>query len=639
MTDKIKVCILCSNQHIQQTAKEANQTPSISPRESTTYLICNKCGTCACLECTTLIYEAIPKKLQQSDMWCQFLSKYIPDLVSKNITIPIGHCCEIKVGNNESKPLLAWSPKAITPQSKSRSKSKRKKRRSQLRVKQNQSKHHKKGDQEPTNEFLVEVSDDDINDLCWKEEHDKTLKTPYLPKIRYSGYIHFFGTNLLVDSPMDGDIDIHAVGAIGDKKLPNYTTGILHCVLSTKTCISLHKNNIEAKSFEEMKLLKSTKDQTLSFDIQVPYDDHKKTFRVNLISIPVVVPSNQTVTGLKGLNNLSDEMVKNCYRFESGSQSTDVDCTIILGEMPTSMNQADVLLLFRFHNLKDYTDEFASNFFRNVIGKTGKSGYEVNRTGGSGGVTTTPAQDKLLHFMHNHLTSVPRVVKAVKFIQRPTCYEIFYIGVRQNVRKVARYRYTPPKLGGSFVLTPKEFVASPFLVHFAECKVIAALIIDTLSKFEYSVAIESVEKEISNITLCSNLAKQIKDDSKRRLASLTMYNECNRHSIVAYNVGYHLDRFDKGIASLENKAVFKLPHRNWNNAMQNTYQSRGGGKNMEEFCFALLDWGRAKKSERTVALNMGIIATNQKLTQTAIDAYFVSHPNMREAFNEASQAI
>ena len=31
--------------------------------------------------------------------------------------------------------------------------------------------------------------------------------------------------------------------------------------------------------------------------------------------------------------------------------------------------------------------------------------------------------------------------------------------------------------------------------------------------------------------------------------------------MVCYNAGYHYDRFDNGIASLENKVVFKVPRK------------------------------------------------------------------------------
>ena len=109
----------------------------------------------------------------------------------------------------------------------------------------------------------------------------------------------------------------------------------------------------------------------MAFDIQLPYDkyDHKKTFCINALSIHVVGPSNQAVAHLKGQNDLSDKMMKSCYCFKSVSQSTGVDYTIILWEISISTKQANVLLLFRFHNLKDYSDEFVSNFFRNLIEK------------------------------------------------------------------------------------------------------------------------------------------------------------------------------------------------------------------------------------------------------------------------------
>ena len=107
--------------------------------------------------------------------------------------------------------------------------------------------------------------------------------------------------------------------------------------------------------------------------------------------------------------------------------------------------------------------------------------------------------------------------------------------------------------------------------------------------------------------------------------------------MVCYNAGYHYDRFDNGIASLENKVVFKVPrkHIHENALISNIDQCRGGGKILGEYHYAILDWGRDSQNRRKVAINTGIINSNQILTQHKLDEFFVSNPNLKDAFDIA----
>ena len=133
----------------------------------------------------------------------------------------------------------------------------------------------------------------------------------------------------------------------------------------------------------------------------------------------------------------------------------------------------------------------------------------------------------------------------------------------------------------------------------------------------FQIATKSVHQELQHIECCFKISCFCKDLKTLRLCTLLLYNEFNKHSIVCYNVGYHYDRFDNGIASLENKVVFKFPqkHIHENTLISNIDQCRGGGKILGEYHYAILDWGRDLQNRRNVAINIGIINSDQVLSQ------------------------
>lgn len=457
---------------------------------------------------------------------------------------------------------------------------------------------------------------------------------------RYAGYIHFWGTQLLIDSPIDGDVDIHGVGCIGEKSAADYVHGVLHCVLSTQTCIRLALNDIHGKSFDELRHC-TTLFSKATVTVKLPYEVQERQLSIDVIRVPVELPSPKEMKKLKGTNDLTDKDVQDCYVFEKGCQSDEIDLTVIIGIMPLEIKQEDVLLLMRFHSHIKYESDFASTIFNSLIGKdkknAGCTGFEVARSGGSGGLTTSPYNDRLLQFFHHHHSSSPRVSKALKVIQKRTTYKIYYIGVQKNKRKVARATYTPPRLGGTFKIDPAMFGRMPFFVDFAETKIIGALVLRKIGTMPGNVIIapESVSQELEHLRIADIVSTNCKDVLKKRKVVLTLFNEFNMHSIVCYNVGYHVDCFDKGMPSLENKIVFKLHHRHAMNERALVQdQSRGGGQRLGEFHFALLDWGRNRR-KREAALQMGIIQPNQQVTQRVIQDFFQANPNLQRAFDAA----
>ena len=70
-----------------------------------------------------------------------------------------------------------------------------------------------------------------------------------------------------------------------------------------------------------------------------------------------------------------------------------------------------------------------------------------------------------------------------------------------------------------------------------------------------------MNQELQHIECCFKISSLFEDLKTSMLCTLLLYNEFNKHSMVCYNAGYHYDRFDNGIASLENKVVFKVPRK------------------------------------------------------------------------------
>ena len=60
------------------------------------------------------------------------------------------------------------------------------------------------------------------NKKYWKNvnKSNQTVKESNICT-KYSGYMHFLGTNILIDSPTNGIIDIHGMGRIGRKDEKN----------------------------------------------------------------------------------------------------------------------------------------------------------------------------------------------------------------------------------------------------------------------------------------------------------------------------------------------------------------------------------------------------------------------------------
>ena len=229
--------------------------------------------------------------------------------------------------------------------------------------------------------------------------------------------------------------------------------------------------------------------------------------------------------------------------------------------------------------------------------------------------------------MADHNASSPLRSKALKIVRRRLGYDIYYIGAKESERSAKRVPYSPPKKGGNFKLKKDDFLKFPFLSEFAELKIIAVRIVSAINNSHLffsmkKISVMAVEQELSNLAHC--ISEYGVDD---KLTILANYNEFNKHSIVCYNVGLHLDVFDRKSASFENKAVFHVKNYDRDTDDIDWEYSRGGGTHPSQCYYALLDWGQQAQSRRANAVVHRIINANQRVSQGTIRDYFVNNPN------------
>ena len=343
---------------------------------------------------------------------------------------------------------------------------------------------------------------------------------------------------------------------------------------------------------------------------------------------------------LRGTNNPSDETVRNSYFVSCDHPpSADIDITIIAGEDSMSPSIDLPLLLMRFHNLESNAGSFGEDFFHAAKEgqeglKCGKDFWEVNRSGGSSGRTSNPFDDLLLKFMNQHHASSPRKTSSCKIIQNPDSYTVHWLcAQKKGSLKPKKFSYTPPRIGGNFKVTTKAFVRFPYLKHFSKHKALSALLLEEVNRVHgFGIATHSAAAEIVNLSQGWDILNNISMDE---MSSETIedyialsYNEFNKHSIVAYDVGYHIDVFGDKQPSLENKVVFGirlLPGQGCGR----------GGKDGSMFHYALLDWEDNKKFRRQFLLTRNIIRPNQRADQGTLDNWLRLNPHMRNVYHRA----
>jgi len=208
---------------------------------------CRLCSLYTCYRCTTRIHNNIENDDAAGDSWCQEVDKclQLPKQEDSDFILPRGPCCEHK------QQVLACTDK-ISSTAFTGLPTDHINRTSRI-----------SSDVETT---VVRLNVGMANQKSRKRQAKrrcrsikrKRLKTNKELGFQYSGCLHWAGCDLIVDSPMNGVIDIHGAGALtahgppdnyGRQKEVGKVKGIPHCVIGRPTAHRLEQNNVAAKPF------------------------------------------------------------------------------------------------------------------------------------------------------------------------------------------------------------------------------------------------------------------------------------------------------------------------------------------------------------------------------------------------------
>jgi hypothetical protein len=148
--------------------------------------------------------------------------------------------------------------------------------------------------------------------------------------------------------------------------------------------------------------------------------------------------------------------------------------------------------------------------------------------------------------------------------------------------------YSNPVYRGAFELKGNLINKYKFLVTFAKLKAAAAKLLHDINNQQTMTREPLIQPEaIENERELFRGHLEATGTGKKSLHNaLRMFTGDNKHTLIAHNIGYHLDCFKDNQPGLENKTAFRVTG----------YKGvgRGGGRK-NEFVFALLDWGNTEQ--------------------------------------------
>ena len=331
------------------------------------------------------------------------------------------------------------------------------------------------------------------------------------------------------------------------------------------------------------------------------------------------------------MNTPTRKEIEDAYLFSgtgSNKFSKKRDVTLILGVDHGSSHAS--ILLCRFHKFNTTLDPLQSRFlFEELWGSLKVRKYECRRSGGSSGLISDSAQNRILPHIRDPGTC-PRNGYGTVWIPGRSTWYVYYMSTKNG--EVKTCQYTNPVPGGSFRLNSSHIKKHPFLIDFISTKPLTASIaeaitgrVQNLDGIDLLICPQAVRTELMNIgetrsiqaamynndlsALPSGLSQFPKQFS-RNVSSLHHFYGVYLHyfikcTLVMHAVGWHLDVFADGDPSIENKKCFEIlssaiPIRD---ILESYPNGRGGGTTANHFIFALLDWNSGQRSRRRVWTN------------------------------------
>ena len=389
-------------------------------------------------------------------------------------------------------------------------------------------------------------------------------------------YLHYPEYHLLVDSSFTA-VDVMALG-----KQDGVDPGVIHGLVRPQDAHKYQQDGVVAEGTHLRRIH--------CFQTLLTFPNPMRDGKEEMILVEVIILGRSEVKFDKG-GHPSALDIQHSGTCIGTAIDSRVEATILLGMPKNKVKGASYyLLLARLHKMTfEASADEANALYDRLQLKLGKGGFEARRFGGSGG--KVEVNKNMLDFIHVP-GNFPRKGKGVKFIPNGNKWTCIYISPYDSKRKVMTVEYSQPQKGGSMSLNRKDAVKFPCLRNLAESKPFAALLLQALN-CDYLDGFDTgrlcytppLQKEFRHVSFVSATGPHTWNDFMDELVLL------NKHTLVGYPVGYHLDVFADGEPALENRICFVNTGRGtkWGPALGR------GGAGPGKFCWALLDWPQKKQ--------------------------------------------
>ena len=208
-------------------------------------------------------------------------------------------------------------------------------------------------------------------------------------KKQFDGWLFLPQLNLLIDSPLHGNINIHGFGK-GDKMIPPLIHGVIGHTLSRY----LYK--VRFKPDTRNKNLLSSEKHPICFK------DYFGKFNKIQIQLLIYRMDEHKYNHLTHLPVTYDHIKSACIL---GAIKCDIDVSIIICK--SSIGDKYSLVRMRYHNLDiKVSTELSTDLLMELQQKISHGGYECIRTGGSSGFTQV--NHNFYHFFKESNKNLPR---------------------------------------------------------------------------------------------------------------------------------------------------------------------------------------------------------------------------------------
>ena len=475
-----KECTACSEEPIQILKKPLNKHNSIFLSKEyyeskNSYLICDNCGKIMCMYCAKHICSLInitsetkftDKKNIHKDIWYSTVSDIMKDCnISRHVIIPYGNCCSFSVHHRQA----AVIPTCTLPNmSKSNDK---------------HEKHNTSDQTTPSNVWKLpnqqfnkktisinsrksEISSSDC-DRFFLNQIRKKLYSEKVTDFTSLNYLHKYhetddgscprrwngGRKIIPNNKLcsyEGDLYIPTHGIIIRSQTSNNylrteiialaksdydgTKPIPHGNISQTEACSL-KNFLLENNKSLKKLPNKLKYNDIIHNVPSPENSSKMTsWKVQVIEIPQIVKSD-IACKKKGNVLFNVEKLAECYGFGEEDVESDVDVTIIIGNLSLENVKTPKLLMLKFSDMiqSEIKDDDASDLYNYLRSLSGRHGFEIRQTSGTAGPVNLSSDYDFLQVLKHMKSSVPRKIDGTVIICDKLCYYIFIKNVKTTL--------------------------------------------------------------------------------------------------------------------------------------------------------------------------------------------------------------